>query len=240
MSVLAFASRDDAASTSQRQPRSHDHPPAGGPRHFLADNVADAIVELAVRGILQPGQRLKEHELAKEFKVSRLPVREALTELASQGVVYYAPRRGARLMEIDAYKLRKVLEVRERLENLALKTALQMFRTEPQALAPLDAAIQGMANAAEAGDPLSLANADIAFHRALCVASGNEVLVKAWSGVSRQMLIILGLEQRERPTNYPHVAIHRALRDVIADADFEEAERALSEHILRHWAIADR
>jgi DNA-binding GntR family transcriptional regulator len=216
-------------------------PPAGmAARQFLADNIADAIVELAVRGLLRPGQRLKEHELAKEFKVSRLPVREALTELASQGVVYYAPRRGARLMEIDSYKLRKVLEVRERLETLALKTALQMFRTEPQALAPLDAAIERMAQAARDNDPLSLAKADIAFHRALCVASGNEVLVKTWSAVSRQVLIIFGLEQRERPTNYPHVAIHQALRDVVADADLEEAERALSEHILRHWAIADR
>lgn len=229
MNILPFASTLGAADI-----------PGVTSRQFLADSVADAIVELAVRGVLQPGQRLKEHELAKEFKVSRLPVREALTELASQGVVYYAPRRGARLMEIDSYKLRKVLEVRERLESLALKTALQMFRTEPHALAPLDAAIEQMAEAARVNDPFGLAKADIGFHRALCVASGNEVLVKAWSGVSRQMLIILGLEQRERPTNYPHVAIHRALRDVIAEADFEEAERALAEHILRHWAIADR
>lgn len=211
-----------------------------GQRQFLADNVADAIVEQAVRGVLQPGQRLKEHELATHFGVSRLPVREALTELASQGVVYYSPRRGARLMEIDTYKLRKVLEVRERLETLALKTALQMFRAEPDALRPLDAAIEAMAEAARSNDAVGVAKADIAFHRALCVASGNEVLVKAWSGVSRQVMIIFALEHRERPTDYPHVEIHKSLRAILAEADYEEAARALSDHILRHWAIADR
>lgn len=202
--------------------------------------IADAIVDMAIRGQFLPGQRLKEQDLAEHFHVSRLPIREALTELTSQGVLDYAPRRGARLLQIDGFKLRKVLEVRERLEALALRTALPMFRTEPESLGPLDHAIERMASASASGDAVGIAKADMAFHRALCVASGNEVLVKAWSAVSRQVLIIFGAEQRERPTDYPHVAIHQSLRDVLAEADLEEAERALGEHILRHWAIARR
>lgn len=207
---------------------------------LLADTIADLIIEQAARGVLQPGQRLKEYELAKQFNVSRLPVREALKELASQGVVYYAPRRGARLMRVDADKLRKVLDVRERLETLALKTALQMFRAEPEALRPLDVAIELMAEAMEANDAFGIAKSDVAFHRALCLASGNEVLVKAWSGISRQTLVLFALEHRERPLRFSHVELHRALRNTLAEADQDKAEQALSEHILQNYAIADR
>jgi DNA-binding GntR family transcriptional regulator len=205
-----------------------------------ATSIADAIVDHAVRGVFKPGQRLKEQDLAEQFNVSRLPIREALTELASQGVPEHTPRRGVRLMTIDGFKLRKVLEVRERLETLALRTALPMFRTEPEALGPLDQAIARMGEASSATDPAGIAKADMAFHRALCVASGNEVLVKAWSAVSRQVQIIFGAEQQLRPVDYPHVAIHCALRKILAEADIEEAEKALREHILRHWAIARR
>lgn len=210
-----------------------------GPNDIIAAGLADAIVEYAIVNGVKPGQRMKEHILAEHFSVSRVPVREALTELASQGVVYYAPRRGARLMEVDALKLRKVLEVRERLETLALRTALQMFRSEPTAIAPLDQAIAQMEQAAAREDLFGIAKADIAFHRAICLASGNEVLVKAWTAVSRQVLIIFALEQRERPYNYPHVQIHKALREVLATADYAEAERALSDHILKKWAIGN-
>ena len=118
--------------------------------------------------------------------------------------------------------------------------ANRLVALEIVAQRPLDAAIEAMAEAARSNDAVGVAKADIAFHRALCVASGNEVLVKAWSGVSRQVIIIFSLEHRERTTSYPHVEIHKALRAVLAEADYEEATRVLSDHILRHWAIADR
>lgn len=202
-------------------------------------SIAELIVEIAARGEIHPGQRLKEQELAERFEVSRLPVREALTELASQGVVYYAPRRGARLMEVDGHKLRKILEVRERLETLALRTAFQMFRSEPDSFGMLDTAIETMRESAAVEDRFGIVRGDIAFHRALCILSGNEVLVKAWSAVSRQMIVVLGLEHRERPSSYPHVEIHRKLRETLAEADIDDAGKALSNHILQSWAIAD-
>jgi DNA-binding GntR family transcriptional regulator len=215
-------------------------PPRPRIRESQADRVADAIVEHCVLGVFQPGQRLKENELARLFDVSRVPVREALMELASQGVVYYTPRRSARLMHVDALKLRKVLEVRERLETLALQTALQMIRSEPAALSPLHDAINAMAEASRSNDALGAAKADVAFHRALCLASGNEVLVNAWDAVSRQFLIMLAIENRVRQTRFPHVEIHRSLLNRLVEADYAEAERALSEHILREWLIGER
>jgi DNA-binding GntR family transcriptional regulator len=204
-----------------------------------ADRVADAIIEQCIFGSFQPGQRLKESELAKQFNVSRVPIREALMELASQGVVYYSPRRGARLMHVDRLKLRKVLEVRERLETLALRTAVQMFRSEPAALNPLNEAVIAMRDASRAHDVLGAAKADVAFHRGLCVASGNEALIKAWSAVSRQFLIFVAMDNRQRQTRLPHAEIHQTLLNTLVEADYAEAERALSEHILQEWWISD-
>jgi DNA-binding GntR family transcriptional regulator len=83
----------------------------------LVEQVVDAIVEAAAKGVFLPGDRLVEAELARSLNVSRIPVREALRLLESQGVVVSERYRGMSLMSVDIERLEKILKVRLALES---------------------------------------------------------------------------------------------------------------------------
>ena len=92
-------------------------------RKTLVEQVVDRIVEAAARGIFLPGDRVVEAEVARRLQVSRVPVREALRLLESQGIVENIPYRGMRLMDVSVARLEKVLKVRLVLEQLAAEEA---------------------------------------------------------------------------------------------------------------------
>src|SRR6185312_15420433 len=77
----------------------------------LVEQIVEALVRAAAEGRILPGERLVEAEISRRFDVSRVPVREALRLLESQGIVTNAPYRGMRLMEVDARHLRQILVV---------------------------------------------------------------------------------------------------------------------------------
>jgi DNA-binding GntR family transcriptional regulator len=97
---------------------------------------------------MPPGERLYQDQLAREFDVSHIPVREALRQLGSEGLVTIEPHRGATVSELSRDELRQILIVRELLECELLKQALpniserdldslqkqiDTFRTKPRA-----------------------------------------------------------------------------------------------------------
>ena len=103
----------------------------------LVERVVDAIVEAAARGLILPGDRVVEAEVARELKISRVPVREAFRQLESQGIVINKPYRGMRLMDVSVERLEKTLKVRLALEALAAEEVRQKAVSEPSILKPL-------------------------------------------------------------------------------------------------------
>jgi DNA-binding GntR family transcriptional regulator len=201
----------------------------GRPR-LLAEDVANAIVERTARGYFRPGQRLIETEVARELGVSRLPLREALKALESQGIVVSTPHRGTRLMEVNESRLQKVLEVRRVLERLALDAALPVLRANPEKLKPFDRYLRNMERAVLKGDRFGLAIADLRFHRELCVASGNEVLLTLWNALSRQLIIIFGLASLRDPSLHDYYMSHVKLRRLLVEGDVGQTQRAIENH----------
>src|SRR5919199_593523 len=114
----------------------------------LVEQVADAIVRAAALGELLPGDRVVEADLARLLRVSRVPVREALRMLESQGVVVNTPYRGMRLMEVSADKLRGILKVRLEPERLAVRELLARPEARAALVAELEALCGAMAAAA--------------------------------------------------------------------------------------------
>src|SRR5215204_4871113 len=66
----------------------------------MVEQAAEAIVAAAARGVFLPGDRLVEAEIARDLGISRVPVREALRLLESQGIVVGTPYKGMRLMQV--------------------------------------------------------------------------------------------------------------------------------------------
>jgi len=210
---------------------------AGGKRRLLAEEVAHAIVDRAARGIFKPGQRLIETEVAQELGVSRLPLREALKALESQGIVHSTPHRGTRLMDVTESRFQKLMDIRMALETFALQRAIPNYKANPRRLSKLDRVIRDMEKAAEREDRYRMAECDVQFHRELCLAADNEVLVQMWSGLSRQLLIAFGDPVLGNPDINQYMVEHKGLRDAIARGDLAAAEKALHHHIVVGWRL---
>lgn len=198
----------------------------------LVDQVVDAIVQAAAEGRFLPGDRLKESEIGRELNVSRVPVREALLVLESHRLATSTPYKGMRLVEFDDRQLRNIASVRASLEQLALSDVLDRAAKDARALDGVRRAVTEMGRAAKAGDSFAAARQDIEFHRQLCLASGNEVLVQLWESLSLRLVVLLGLCIRELDLRVLHRS-HAELLDLFGKGDRGEARRALKAHIIQ-------
>jgi DNA-binding GntR family transcriptional regulator len=202
------------------------------------DQVVDAIVEAAAKGIFLPGDRIVEAEVARSLNVSRIPVREALRMLESQGVVVSERYRGMSLMSVDIDRLEKILKVRLVLEQLAGAEIMARLPHEPELLEPLKALLARMHAAGDAEDGFQVARLDTEFHHCLCTLSGNETLVRTWQPLSRQLTIIFGLSTMKKEVK-SIVEEHDEVLAALLDGDREAYNSTMQTHILEYSRAVD-
>ena len=99
-------------------------PNASVPPNTIAGYVLEGIRAGILDGRFPSGSRLNQEKLAKEFGVSIIPVRESLHQLQAEGFVILMPRRGAYVVELSSTALREMSQIREALEDLALRLAM--------------------------------------------------------------------------------------------------------------------
>ena len=110
----------------------------------LAEQGAEAIVGGIASGALRSGQRLVESELAGTLQMSRVPLREALKILETQGIVESTPHRGTFIPPLDDVRIDQVCEARIALERIAIPDAVKNYRRSPERLSQLDRIIATM------------------------------------------------------------------------------------------------
>jgi DNA-binding GntR family transcriptional regulator len=140
----------------------------------LADQLASALEADIVSGRLRPGTRLDEQTLARRFKASRTPVREALRHLESRGMVENRPRQGAQVMQLSLASLIEMFEMMAWLEaacaSLAARRHTQADRDAIQA------AHEACVAAQQALDPAAFYRANSRWHEAVYAAGQNRTL----------------------------------------------------------------
>lgn len=178
------------------------------------------------------GQRLREEQLATLAGVSRTPVREALRRLDAEGLVEFAPNRGARVTAWSSQELHELYEMRAMLEGYGARLAAT--RVSPGALGELRASAQRMEGlsrrGASAAEELTEANGE--FHRALVQASGNvqlEALVRSMMDVS---LITRTFERYSAARMRASTSQHTEVVQALEAGDAEWAESVMRTHIL--------
>jgi DNA-binding GntR family transcriptional regulator len=197
----------------------------------MVDHAVAAIISGAARGVILPGDRIVEADLCRGLGMSRVPIREALRLLESQGVVTSEPYKGIRLMEVTHERLEQVLDVRADLEMLAARRALEAGRNDAAGLARLRKARDELDLMAQRDDAYGFALADAGFHRVLCDLGGNPVLSKLWESLARQVTIIGGLATLGKPM--PEIVKeHDTLIEVFASGNYEAMARELHDHIV--------
>ncbi len=160
----------------------------------LVDQSADLIIDAAADGVFLPGDRLVEADIARQLGISRVPVREALRLLESQGVVISVPYRGMRLMPVTNSTANGITRVRAALEAMAIRDCIA--HAEAAALAEIRATASAF-RSARVVSAEGYRRADWAFHHALCAATGNATLVTAWTAIARQVSVLWSLVHHE-------------------------------------------
>lgn len=184
------------------------------------------IISLQQSDIL-PGDYLREQILAKEFGVSRTPVREALRKLETEGLVHAEPRLGMRVRALDYTEVMELYEVREVHERaVARLAASKSTDIELSELKQLQTDLEKVK-----ANPTKMAAANLRFHTALLHMAKNRFLSRAVETMQRTMLL-LGPSTLNDPMRAT-VAIkeHRALIKVLEKRDADKAEAIMSEHL---------
>lgn len=196
----------------------------------LVHQVIDALVAGASQGLILPGDRIIEADLAIKLGVSRVPVREALRVLESQGVLVNEPYKGIRLTPVTPERIDHLIEVRVALETAAATRSIRRGKNDSAHLAALESIVQEMDVMAVRNDVFGFASTDTSFHRTFCGFADNTVLSDMWEMLARQMTIIFGLSTLGKPMA-SIVEEHRALIRVFRSGDLQEMAREINQHI---------
>ena len=198
----------------------------------LTTQVAELIRDAIIDGRLPLGEALSELKLAAAFKVSRTPVREALTALQLQGLIEIRPQSGSFVFMPSEVDVGELAEFRRVLEVTALRFCFARRREET--LRDMRATLDAMERAQDADDRLGVARADTAFHQAIAENSANEYLVGAYRLVSGRVAALRTHNLLSTDKVREHaLAEHRALIAAFAKGDLDRAEDVLAEHVLR-------
>jgi DNA-binding GntR family transcriptional regulator len=131
-------------------------------RDTLHLKVCRVLREAILRGDFQPGQRLVQADLADAIGVSRMPVREALRILESEGLITIEPHRGAVVKSLTPEDIEEIYELRSQLEKMAVEQSVKRMKHED--IRELEQVVLSMA---QSDDVDEFVEANIRFHRLL-------------------------------------------------------------------------
>jgi DNA-binding GntR family transcriptional regulator len=202
----------------------------------LVDTVAEHLRGSILAGQFSPGERLYEAALARQFGISRGPIREALALLEGDGLVENEPRKGKFVRALDERIIDEIYSLRRALEPYAAEIIIESLNREIQD--SLDEALDGIRLAAETGDRYQMARSDLAFHHRLYQLSGHRPLLRVWDDiVSGSLQMLVSITTPTHPIG-DSVLNHQVIIDSIASGDPERTRAILVRHIEDGWERA--
>lgn len=201
----------------------------GATHRTLAERAFNELRNQILAGDLMSGERLRIRELAASLGMSVMPIREALRQLESVGLVEHRPHYGATVTEVSAAELTDLLRARLALEPYAAQLAAERFTAV--AAAGAEEALRDYALAADASDLTRVRSADHAFHASVYEASGSPWLRRlirpVWESAERYRRITaptraeLSLRQSE----------HQAVLEACVQGSGCAAAHAMEQHL---------
>lgn len=212
----------------------------------MSERVAAELQHRIIVGSIPVGTWLRHDAIAREFGISRTPVREALRIMAAQDLVTIEPHRGARVNGQSSQDVREIGVVRAELEGLAASLAaahIDDAQAERMTLAWQD--FEAAFHVTGPGEELAerWMESNEAFHSTILEASGNRYLQQAIADLRRKLPhnISFGAYAGSTRLIARNMAEHQAIADAILAQDAERARTLMSEHIrssveaAAHW-----
>lgn len=202
---------------------SHPSRPLG-----MGEQISHRLRVEIISGKIGDGTHLAEDSLAARFDVSRGPVRDALRQLESEGLVenrrkrLYVSFRG--LPDIE-----ELYSLRENLESMALTLAVE--RASASGWDHVQQLVDAMAAAAQDGDTDRFDQADMEFHTSFYRLSEHRRLAEAWRPYQRTFEVLL--EMSNTPDMMAAVVDHQEFLNIVREGDAAAAVTRLHEHLVR-------
>jgi len=187
------------------------------------DLVLAAVRDAILAGVVHPGARLRQEELAELFRTSRIPVREALRALEYEGLVRSEPHRGFTVTSLDADDVEEVYDLRTVLESHAIRLAVPLLTDED--LEELEHLSSAMREATAPDDQLA---AREAFYLRLYSVTGRPRLVGLIARLRQEVARAL-----RWPTVQHSPSMHEQFFEAIRTGDAERAVAQLAAHYHR-------
>jgi GntR family transcriptional regulator, rspAB operon transcriptional repressor len=213
--------------------------PAPEPRtpSTLKSHIFHGLRQAIVSGRYRPGDRLNESQIAREFGISRIPVREALMQLQEHGLVMNHERRGMFVTLLSEEDVQRINSLRVVLEAEALK--LCRLKISKQDAARLTDIMTRMEAWTE-GSEVDAAALDLEFHRTLWEAAGNPYLTRALDSLVTSLFAHKALENISADVKRWLLHHHRALLDVALGNSDIEPEAAIIFHMRTGYNEPER
>jgi len=197
-------------------------------RTSLRERALEMLRKAVTAREIEPGSRLVETELSAAMGISRGTLREALRQLEHEGLIEAGERGRLTVRTLTDAELADMFTVRAALEGLAA-AGISIRPDRDLLLAQLQTALDAL-QAAD-GSIGDMVDADLAFHRLLCEATGNATLVRAWETLTGPIRVAILFAGPAAALANMSTARHQNLLDAIASGDPETAKGAIEAHM---------
>jgi DNA-binding GntR family transcriptional regulator len=203
----------------------------------LGKLVRDQLLNQILSGEFEPGQALRESELVERLKVSRVPVREALRELESSGLVVSRKHSGVYVRQLSDAEVRDLYQFRSLLDSHAGRMASQL---PPERRLDLVTALEPCTDAMDAAirdaNPQAYYRENLRFHWLFIDYAGNREIAKTYREVIQKLHLArlknLSSEPHREQSNAEHKQIVKALRDSTTIAHANYCAELLAHHVI--------
>ena len=197
----------------------------------LAKLVRDDVLALILKGVLTVGQRINAPDVAARLGVSRVPVREALRELESSGLVVARKHAGVFVRQLDEPEIRDLYQLRSLLEGFAGRQAALLPADRKAALLAILVDSVQIMNDAASNDLPRYYSENLRFHWALVEAAGNHSLTETYRGIV-QKLHLSRLKNLSQTTGMQaSVAEHLQIVEAVRQGEPQRCEALMTRHV---------
>ena len=195
----------------------------------LTDEIADVVRERILKGEYQIGEKIKENQIATELRVSRTPIREAFKLLENEGLIDYIPNRGCFAKGFTQQDVDDIYSVREALEELAVKWAVD--RITPEEIAALEEQCDLMEFYTKKKDSKKVFELNNSFHDVLYASARSRFLAQILRSYKEY------IDKTRKSFFYEQsylegiLAEHRAILEAIKEKDVDKVVEAMSRHM---------
>ena len=194
----------------------------------LSGLVLRAMREAIIDGRMSPGDAVNEVELAKQFGVSRAPIREAIRQLESEGLVVRVAYRGTVVSPLTAKNIAELQGFRRLLETHAAMAVIE--NGTDQDIEELAGVVTEMERAASRGDINGVNAADVRFHTLILETAQNDLLLEVWKTYVQRIRRALALRNGLNSDLENIVGMHRDLLDAFRARDVDRVRACYAVH----------